>query len=93
MTKEQAVRLMRAYGEFAAKFKTARFVHMRGMPERVTPEFSIGKTMRWLGFMQGALWAFEWFTLEDLKEHSRQAAQSEEGTELELVRNSGEPLA
>jgi hypothetical protein len=27
--------------------------------------------MRWLGFMQGALWMVRAFTLEELKDHSR----------------------
>lgn len=29
------------------------------------------KFMRWLGFVQGVFWQRGWFTLEELKEHSR----------------------
>ena len=29
------------------------------------------KVMRWLGFIQGALWSQNLFTLEDLKNHNR----------------------
>lgn len=31
----------------------------------------IDKSFRWLGFIQGVLWANGIFTLDDLKEHSR----------------------
>ncbi len=30
------------------------------------------KAMRWLGFLQGVLWARGFFTLEELKGHSRE---------------------
>jgi len=80
MTKEQALRLMHAYAEYTS------LAHLRGMPARVTEDFSIEKTMRWLGFMQGALWSSERFTLEELKEHSRHAAKSEVGADWELIR-------
>lgn len=29
------------------------------------------KLMRWIGFMQGALWSLEWYSLEELKDHNR----------------------
>lgn len=29
------------------------------------------KVMRWLGFLQGVLWTFGWYTLEELKSHNR----------------------
>lgn len=35
---------------------------------------SEGKAMRWLGFIQGVLWAEHVFTVHDLKEHNRRAA-------------------
>lgn len=86
MTKEQALRLMQAYAEYATLLSSTQARHLAGMPERVTEDFSTEKTMRWLGFMQGALWASERFTLEELKEHSRHAAKSEVGADWELIR-------
>lgn len=34
-------------------------------------EGRIEKAMRWLGFMQGALWSIDIFSLDELKDHSR----------------------
>ena len=34
-------------------------------------EGRIEKYMRWLGFIQGTLWAKGYFTIEQLKEHNR----------------------
>ncbi|MEN9604542.1 MAG: hypothetical protein RJB39_227 [Candidatus Parcubacteria bacterium] len=30
-----------------------------------------GKAFRWLGFLQGALWVLQEYTLDELKDHSR----------------------
>lgn len=31
----------------------------------------IEKAMRWLGFVQGALWCYEWYTIDQMREHNR----------------------
>jgi hypothetical protein len=31
----------------------------------------LGLAMRWLGFLQGVLWSHDFYTLDDLKNHSR----------------------
>lgn len=43
------------------------FDHLDGMADRITPEFSADKIGRWLGWMQGALAAKGWITLEEAK--------------------------
>jgi hypothetical protein len=83
MTKTQALKLMNFYAQWLRRdrllddIRDAYVRHLIGMPERVTDAFSDSKTMRWLGFMQGALWMTRRFTLEELKEHSREAAADE----------------
>jgi hypothetical protein len=31
----------------------------------------IEKAMRWLGFLQGALWTYGWYTLDEMRDHNR----------------------
>lgn len=42
-----------------------------GLRSRWPEDGSERKAMRWLGFMQGALWTLGIYTLDELKEHSR----------------------
>lgn len=54
--------------------RSENYEHLIGMVPRLHAllnEGRIEKAMRWLGFMQGALWAEGLFTLDDLKRHSR----------------------
>jgi hypothetical protein len=84
MTKSEAIDLMRQYAAFTDEFAADRsdgrrhsynllisLGHIRSMPDRFPEEGSVKKAMRWLGFMQGALWMVRAFTLEELKDHSR----------------------
>ena len=41
--------------------------------ERLQSLDSTPKTMRWLGFVQGVLWACRVYTVEQLREHNRDA--------------------
>lgn len=47
--------------------------HCHGMLDRMEKfaEDKVGKLMRWLGFIQGFLWAKRIFTLTDLQNHNR----------------------
>jgi hypothetical protein len=48
-------------------------IHLRTMIPKMRTFIEEGrrdKVMRWLGFMQGAFWTLEWFTLEELKQHN-----------------------
>jgi len=50
------------------------FGHCLGMLDRMLEfieEGRIEKTFRWLGFVQGCLWAEGIYTLEDLRGHNR----------------------
>lgn len=49
----------------------AHFRFMCIEAQRFVDEGRIEKAMRWLGFLQGVLWARNFFTLDDLKNHSR----------------------
>ncbi len=75
MTKDTALSLLRQYGKMLRKETT-----LGATPDDTTlveidlrwPEDgSEKKAMRWLGFIQGALYAHRVFTLTELKEHSR----------------------
>lgn len=85
MTKVQAVSLMRFYvGRIRSHYnnilvddiQSFELRHLISMPDRVTEAFSQEKAMRWLGFMQGALWILRWYSLEELKEHGRKASEN-----------------
>ena len=70
MTKETAVKLM---GEYAQVFREAgeQDTTLTEIDTRWPEDGSEKKAMRWLGFMQGALYTKGLFTLDDVKEHSR----------------------
>ena len=38
---------------------------------------STDKAMRWLGFMQGVMWSAGYYTLAEIKAHSRRATENE----------------
>lgn len=52
--------------------------HALWMLDRI-PEFMAAgrreKAMRWLGFVQGALWAWNYATIDEMKDDNREAAQ------------------
>lgn len=57
--------------------KASALAHVRSMLPKMrafldsdTPKHW-DKVMRWLGFLQGVLWTFGWYTLEELKSHNR----------------------
>lgn len=43
----------------------------RALAPEMQADDKLEKSMRWLGFVQGVLWALDAFTVEDLKNHSR----------------------
>lgn len=54
--------------------REAAFEHLADMASRLRKlleEGRVEKAMRWLGFMQGAMWALGVYTIEELKNHSR----------------------
>ena len=65
MTKDDAIRLVRAYADIVPPDD-----HIRTMPDRMA-DHSIGKAMRWLGYVQGVLVERGVFSLDEIKEHSR----------------------
>lgn len=38
---------------------------------KMLDEGDMEKVMRWLGFLQGALWTYEWYKLDELRDHNR----------------------
>lgn len=69
MTKEEALTLICDYCE-AMKERGCEDETIIGLHSRFPPEGSEAKAMRWLGFMQGALYQMKIYSLEDLKQHS-----------------------
>jgi hypothetical protein len=51
--------------------QVSHFLFMCQEAQKFVDEGRIEKAMRWLGFIQGVLWADNEFTLDDLKNHSR----------------------
>lgn len=49
----------------------AHYKFMCDKAQRFVDDGRIEKAMRWLGFLQGALWRCGRFTLNELKKHSR----------------------
>lgn len=77
MTRNQALGLMHLYAAKIERIEDTPDRHLdqlKKMASRITDEYSIDKVMRCLGFMQGVLYAYGWYTLEELKTHSRRAA-------------------
>jgi len=70
MTKDEALGLIDRYCSIA-KERTVAGEVITGLRSRFPKDGSEGKAMRWLGFIQGALYAANVFTLEELKVHSR----------------------
>ena len=55
--------------------------HCHGMLDKVIEFVNEGrmeKAFRWLGFVQGVLWAFRVFPLTDLKNHNRPSEKKED---------------
>lgn len=58
--------------------------HCHGMLDKMVEfirEGRMEKTFRWLGFVQGILWAFRVFPLTDLKNHNRPPERKEDSNE------------
>lgn len=67
---EMAARRQLHYGGVQDMHRLANLQHIQGMGERackLVDEGRIEKAMRWLGFMQGALWALGVVDLDTLK--------------------------
>lgn len=70
MTKEDALNLISQYCTHLRDISEPDDT-LSGLDTRFPDDGSEKKAMRWLGFMQGALYTKGIFSLEELKEHSR----------------------
>lgn len=70
MTKDEALQLIKNYCEYI-KMLGERDFTLIDLVERFPEKGSDEKAMRWLGFIQGALYAKDIFSLDKLKEHSK----------------------
>lgn len=60
------------------RYSTKR-AHLLTMPPRIREFVAAGRTekaFRWLGFIQGALWADGYYSVDELAEHNRPADQT-----------------
>ena len=86
MNSEEAYELMTRYalvaktalirGEDDPTFEEDNYTsltYLTDMIDRASPEFDEDKANRWVGFMQGVLWAERIFDLESLKAHVKAA--------------------
>lgn len=74
MTKEQAKYLIWFYATAAQRFGCTQEI-ITSIYERYSAikKPSKSKTMRWLGFCQGWMVSYGYFSLDDVKRHSEQA--------------------
>lgn len=94
MTNEQAYVLMERYGKDAEKLeKVSRSDTCQESMERLQimvmlahpTIFDDGKMNRWLGFMQGVMYAFGAYTLEQLKQHIKEVKNEDQGNGQETA--------
>ena len=71
MTKEQALELIKQYCKILENFREPDTV-LTELVKRWPEDGSEAKAMRWLGFIQGALYAYGYYSLEEVKDHSRE---------------------
>ena len=72
MNSEEAYELMKRYAA-QADTNNASTYYLPHMFRRASPEFPEDKANRWVGFMQGVLWAEQFFDIESLKAHVKAA--------------------
>ena len=70
MEKMTAVRMVREYAKYLRDLGETDPV-LADIDTRWPSDGSEAKAMRWLGFMQGALYVKRVFSLEQIKEHSK----------------------
>ena len=75
MTKEQALSLIFRYQYESQGDDGLSVLHT--IRTRFPADGSQNKAMRWLGFSQGCVYQAGKYTLDDLKEHSREITSSE----------------
>lgn len=72
--------------------RAAGLVHccqMLDQMEKFIEEDRMDKFFRWLGFIQGALWALGVYTVADLKGHSKPDEEGDVGLSLEEIIKDG----
>jgi hypothetical protein len=73
LTRDEALSLIEQYGDlFDLDSEDELVAHIAGMRSRFPSDGSEKKAMRWLGWVQGVLVAKGFFSLEDVKKHSRE---------------------
>lgn len=70
MTRAEALHLIHLYCDILER-DDEQDETLTGLRSRFPEDGSAQKAMRWLGFIQGALYVRGRFTLEDLKKHSK----------------------
>jgi len=77
MTRSDALYLLKLYARRVCPRAGIDDPVLSGIYDRFPTDGSEAKAMRWLGFMQGALYARGVFTLDEVKDHSRMLAHNE----------------
>jgi len=76
MTKDQALSLIQEYCTVLEDLNEPDVV-LTELLKRWPEDGSENKSMRWLGFIQGALYAYGYFSLEEIKKHSKEKTVKE----------------
>lgn len=70
MTKEEVIKIAEKYSTLP-HLDQLGLAHLRSMPAKMCELEDTDKLMRWLGFMQGALWMAGVYELDELKNHNK----------------------
>lgn len=76
MTNDKILEVIDRYAERLANapYYHPELIHIRGMLPRMRTlviEGQRDKVMRWLGFVQGVLYSFGTYTIDQMREHNR----------------------
>lgn len=71
MTKDEISRSVIQYRDTLINNPDFEYQHIISMIPKMLVMEDVEKLMRWLGFIQGVLWAKQLYTLEELKSHNK----------------------
>jgi len=79
MNEAKVAEVCMLYHGFLAYAEDAESAHVKTMLDRIPAfmaEGRVEKAMRWLGFIQGWLWARGFYTIEQMADHNRPADEA-----------------
>jgi len=92
MTKAEVIAVARYYADNISKADSPSVFHLSTMLAQMEQMTDVEKLMRWLGFMQGVLYAEGLFTIDELRHHNKYGvARYLDQLQDKLARLDGKP--